>query len=187
MDSEERAQALYEAQGEMAMTTEKFNVKGFMADKEAFDLLLGHISSGYSVKAFVEEVGLPVAATIAINRALVRLKSGDVRYEQYEEARAARALQFAERLLNIVDQVETGMLTPQQASMMTKTLMWLAARLDPKKWSEKIQVDANLKIDSATAHLEAVRQMATMVKEGPMNGAKVIEAEVVDEFESLLD
>lgn len=186
LTKEDHAQALLEAQGKHGMVDTKFNVKQFLKDDEARNALLDHISSGYSVRAFVEEVGLPMRATTALNRALVRLKAPDPRFEEYQLAKHTRANQFAERMLEMVDKVEAGELTPQQASMMIKTLTWLAARLDPKRWTDRLQIDANLKLDTASSHLAAVREMATMVKADPVN--RVIDVEPEPEnFDGLLD
>lgn len=164
-----------------------FNTSGFMNDPEAFGELMAQISSGYSISAFVTETQLPKAAVVALNRALAKLKSPDPRFDDYQVARQARASQFAERMIDVVDQVEMGLLTPQQASMMTKTLMWLAARLDPSRWTERVQVDATVKLDTASAHLEAVRAMATMVRNDSHPVIDVVPEVEADGFDHLLD
>lgn len=170
-------------------TTNPFDQRAFMRDEEAFNLLLDEVASGKSIRQVCSDLDLPASANTKLNRSLAALKAPDPRYEMYQEAKRARACQFADRLLDVCTQVETGLMTSQQGSMVTKSLMWLAERLDPGQWSGRIQVDANMRLDVTTQHLEAVRMLSTMVKDGRpgiVHEGDVVEVqETVDEYELL--
>ncbi len=158
----------------------RFPITEFLRDEEALEALFSSIALGNSVRQFCTEMSFPQSAITGITRALAKLKAPDPREEQYRIAKAARANQFADRMLDMVEQVETGVMTPQQGSFCVRSLQWLAERMDPEHFSGRIQVDANVKVDTATSHLEAVRMMANMVKEG--RPGTVYEGEVVEEL-----
>jgi len=143
--------------------TKGFDSHAFMVDVEAFEYLMDGISSGNSVRQICAGLSLPTTASIKLNRDLARLKAPDPRYDTYMAAKRSRAHQFADQLLDVTTKVEMEVMTVQQGAMVTKTLMWLAERLDPGQWSGRLQIDANLKIDTASQHLAAVRELATMV------------------------
>jgi len=187
---EELAKALQDIKDKLPMpTTALFDHKAFMRDEEAFNTLMDQIAMGKSVRAVVADLKLPPHANVQLNRALVGLKAPDPRFYMYQEAKAARAAQFADQILDICHKVDMEIMTHQQGVMVSRTLMWLAARLDPGQWSDRIQVDANVRIDVQTQHLEAVRLLATMVKERRpglvYEGEKVRPMQTVEEHELL--
>jgi hypothetical protein len=141
-----------------------FNVQHFMSHAESFEALADSIAEGNSVRSFCRHLGMPVAAIVKMNRFLAGLKAPDPRYEVYMAAKRTRAHHHAQTMLDIIENVSDGVLTPQQGSVMVKGLQWLAARMDPDTFSDRIKVDARLKIDAASSHLEAVRQMAEMIQ-----------------------
>lgn len=156
-----------------------FDASNFMKDDEAWEALMDFISEGNSVRAFVGEIQLPLSATTKLNRYLAKINRGHPRYEAYMEAKTARAHQFADRMLNIIDQVEMGVMTSQQGQMAVKALQWLAERIAPEHFSGRINIDANVKHSTADMHLQAVRMMSTMVIENEEGNVYQGEAEVL--------
>lgn len=179
MRTKEMDKALQEIKDTLPMPNMKgFDSRAFMNDPEAFDYLMDGISSGNSVRQLCASLHLPTSANIKLTRDLARLKAPDPRFDVYMAAKKARAHQFADQLLDVTSKVEMDVMTVQQGAMVTKTLMWLAERLDPGMWSGRIQVDANIKMDTATQHLAAVRELASMVlKDQPGN---VVQGDVIE-------
>jgi hypothetical protein len=155
-----------------------FQVDQFMKDEEGFDALLDSIADGNSVRHFCKELSMPVSAIVKMNRSLAALKAPDARYEAYQTAKQARAHHHADVMLDIIEKVTDGEMTSQQGTMCIRGLQWLAERMDPINFSGRIQIDANIKMDTASSHLEAVRQMAELVK-ADLPGT-VIEGDVVE-------
>lgn len=174
MNKQERQKALAQAKLKNPLGT-GFDLKVFKHDEEAVEMLLDRISAGYSLRQFCLEVGLDKAAQSSIGRWLTSLKAEDEWGQEYELARRARATHFAERMLEIIEKVEEGVMTPQQGSMCVKSLQWLAERLDPEEWSGRVKIDQTVKLDATKAHLEAVRELAGMVKSGQRGS-------VIDQF-----
>ena len=89
----------------------------------------------------------------------------DEQVKEYENARVIRASAMADRILDICDQVESGLLDAQQGKLIADNMKWIAARLDPHLWGDRIQIKAEVKT-SAEQHLDAVRQLSEMIKKG---------------------
>lgn len=157
-----------------------FPVLDFVNDEEAFDALLDSVARGNSVRQFCHEIGLPMSAGVKLNRYLANLKAPDEREALWKEAKRARAHHHADTMLNIINEVQLGTMTSQQGNTCIKGLQWLAERMDPDSFGGRIHVDANLKVDSATQHLEAVRQLAMMVKED--RPGHIYEGDVIEEL-----
>ena len=172
-------EALREIRDKLPMpNTAGFNSRAFMHDPEAFDYLMDGISAGNSVRQICAGLKLPTTANIKLTRDLAKLKAPDPRFDSYMAAKRSRAHQFADQLLDVTTKVEMEVMTVQQGAMVTKTLMWLAERLDPGQWSGRIQIDANIKMDAATQHLAAVRELAVMVLND--NPGNVVQGDVIE-------
>ena len=176
----------------------KFNIRRWVSDKTAMGFMFDQLAVGWSLNQFCEEVMLSASAYRQITKYLRELSEGDYWYETYEAARVARAVHFAERLLDICRQVEDGTLSPAAGQMMSKNLQWLAERVDSEAWQQRTKVDQKVTLDASESHLEAVRRLAEMVKNAPDADVKVIDGEIIrgaetekqralKEYESLLD
>lgn len=128
-------------------------------DPDFFEAVIESVSAGQSVSTFARTFGL------APTRVCAWLATGldETQKATYDSAREIRAASMADRILEICDQVETGLLSPQQAKLIVDNLKWIAARLDPHIWGDRIQVKAEVKT-TAEMHLDAVRQLSQMVK-----------------------
>ena len=188
------AEALREAKLMMPFPSDGFKRKVWEMDHEAIEFLMAKVAQGYSISEWCEEMGLSEAIRQGIYRWVQNLKEGDDWYEAWENARSCRAAHLAERLLEVNAKVACGDLTPSQGSMLSKNLQWVASRMDPDRWGQTQKQNVNLKVSGARQHLEAVRELANMVREGVPGAvidAKMVEAEVVEPelitFEELLD
>ena len=77
--------------------------------------------------------------------------------EQYTRAKEGQALHYADKLLEIAQDVLDGNLDPQAARAAADIIKWTAARILPNTYSERKQVDVNLNDGSKdpAAHLLA--------------------------------
>lgn len=149
---------------------QNYNWKQLKDDPDFFDTIMEAVASGYSVSYFAQSVGLNGHKLATF---LKRLE-GD-RKQQYEEARAARAMYNADQILEVIRKVEDGELLVPAARMIADNLKWMAERLDPELWGNKLQVRADIKT-SPEMHLEALRELAERMKAGDQR--PVIEGEV---------
>jgi hypothetical protein len=147
------------------------NWKELRADPEFFEAAMESVIAGHSVSTFARSLGL---SPTRVNAWLATLKDENMK-AVYEEARHARANHMADRILDICDQVEMGILAPPAARVIVDNLKWMAARLDPHIWGDKLHVKAEVK-STTEMHLEAVRELAKRVQ--AQDDRPVIEGEV---------
>lgn len=147
-----------------------FNWKQLRQDPDFFDTVMEAVAGGFSVSYFAQSVGLNGQKLATW---LKRLE-GEQK-QQYEDARAARAMHHADQLLDIIEKVEHGELMVPAARMMADNLKWMAERMDPELWGNKLQVRADIRT-SAEMHLEALRELAERMKAG--DDRPVIEGQV---------
>jgi hypothetical protein len=142
-------------------------------DPEFYDAIIEAVSGGMSIQYFAESVGLsPGKVSIWMNR------QEGARAKEYSEARQSRAAMFADRILDITDEVKAGALTPPQGKVIVDNLKWLAEAHDRDRWGSKIQARVEL-TTTVEMHLLAVEELAKRVKVGDTR--PVIEGEVLAE------
>lgn len=145
--------------------------KTLKEDPQFFEAVLESVAAGHSVSTFAKNLGL---SPTRVNAWLATLRDEDKKH-RYNEARHARANHMADRILEVCEQVEMGILAPPAGRMIADNLKWMAARLDPHIWGDKLQVKAEVKT-TAEMHLEAVRELSKRVK--ARDERPVIEGEV---------
>ena len=157
--------------------------KVLQKDPEFFELVCEKVSGGMAITQFCREHDLKSNLVLTW---LKRFKDDDPRKAHYEAARQARAEYFADRIIEIIDLIQAGTLTPSAARVMIDSLRWLAARLDPHIWGDKLHIDAKV-ATTTELHLAAVREMAKRVQAGkeaqklPIDDEEPVEdAEFVD-------
>ena len=78
-----------------------------------------------------------------------------VRKDKYERARIARAEWHVSDIESMMTEVRQGALEPAAARVIAENKRWLASRMDPHLWGEKVQVEANVNIHQK--YLEAIK------------------------------
>jgi hypothetical protein len=76
--------------------------------------------------------------------------------DEYQAAKKAQAQYHAERIAEIADKVEDGRLDPASARISSENRKWVAARLDPSQYGDRIQADIAV-TDVTALHLAAMR------------------------------
>ena len=130
---------------------------------EFWERLFLHMANGGSLAEFskLEDIGY--------NWLIKNAQSRDEWAAIYARAREARASYHAARIDKMADDVENGLIDPTAARTSADMRKWLAARMDPKQWGDRIQADIKT-LDVTQLHLEALRRtisgQAELVIEG---------------------
>ena len=77
------------------------------------------------------------------------------RKNEYEQARIARAEWHVSDIESMLTDVRNGTLEPAAARVIAENKRWLASRMDPHLWGEKVEINANVNIHQQ--YLEAIK------------------------------
>ena len=127
-----------------------------MAKPEFWEMLWEHLAEGNTLRSFISGSEVPYGVLWR------KMQSDPVLMERYEIVRNARALANAERIEALADKVETEQIDPNAAKVAIGARQWLAERMDPKRWGNKIQQDVKI-TDTTQLHLQAVRDLMRTV------------------------
>lgn len=116
-----------------------------------WERLFIHMAEGGSLAEFSK------LENIGYNWLIKNAQSRDEWAAIYARAREARASYHAHRIDAMADKVEDGLIDPAAARTSADMRKWLAARMDPKLWGDRIQADVKM-LDVTQLHLEALRK-----------------------------
>jgi hypothetical protein len=128
-----------------------------MQTADFWEQLWEHLAEGNTLRSFVGD-----GSTVTYGQLLKRIQSDPEMNERYETVRNARALANAERIEQLAEKVELEQIDPNAAKVSIGARQWLAERMDPKRWGNKIQQDVKI-TDTTQLHLEAVRNLMRTV------------------------
>ena len=149
--------------------------KAMRQSPEFWENLLDSVASGHSLMQFARDNGVKPSLMTAW---LHRFDEESKEAQEYASARRARAEYMADRIIETTDLVASGDMGPGQGRVVIDSLRWMAARLDPHIWGDKLNIKAEV-THTTQLHLEAVRQMAENVKRKGQAVAEV-KAKAVD-------
>lgn len=78
------------------------------------------------------------------------------RAEAWKAAKQQAADRYADVVAETIEDVKTGKLDPNSAKVVSSNAQWLAARLSPSKWGDRLQVEQTT-LDVTALHLEQLR------------------------------
>lgn len=107
------------------------------------DEICEHIGDGKSLRSFCEQEGRPSAPTVC---RWLRMEETAWFAEQYARAREVQADALFNDILDIVDQAED----PQIARLRMDARKWMAGKLRPKVYGEKVELGG--KVDHEHTH-----------------------------------
>lgn len=131
--------------------------KQIMQTPDFWEQLWEHLAEGNTLRSFVGD-----GSTVTYGQLLKRIQSDPEMNERYETVRNARALANAERIEQLAEKVELEQIDPNAAKVSIGARQWLAERMDPKRWGNKIQSDVRI-TDTTQLHLAAVRDLMRTV------------------------
>lgn len=119
--------------------------------QETADKICELIARGMSLRAICASADMPAGGTV--HRWLVEHQDFQ---EQYARAREEQADGFADEIIDIADSVapETGEVA--KAKLQIDARKWKAAKLAPKKYGEKLELDADMRVKVETRSLEDI-------------------------------
>ena len=77
------------------------------------------------------------------------------RNDRYERARIARAEWHVSDIEEMMTEVRHGTLDPASARVIAENKRWIASRMDPHLWGDKVQLEATVSIQDK--YLEAIK------------------------------
>ena len=77
----------------------------------------------------------------------------------------SRAHYHSAKIEEILDDLENGKIEPQTARVSIDTRKWLAAKMYPKFFSDKLEVKHDLSVDVRKQHIEELRKMNKLGKQ----------------------
>lgn len=131
------------------------------------------ISMGRSVANVCSDEDMPEVRTV------FRWIAEDEEFRQaYARACANRSLVYADTIGDIAKGVMAGKIPPDAGRVAIDSYKWIAARLMPKYYGEKQQIEATVN-HTHTLHLSALKQLADEARAARGDNAKVIDAVTV--------
>lgn len=109
-----------------------------MFDQAKAEQVIEQVWQGKSLRAAADVVGVKAPTFL-----LWADKNPPIA-EQYARAIAERATVHAERIESMVDKIESGEIAPDQGRVMLDALKWTASKLNPKRYGDRVQVDADM-------------------------------------------
>ena len=85
--------------------------------------------------------------------------SDDKRRAAYEDAKMSRAHFHASKIEEILEDVESGKIEPHAARVSIDARKWLASKMYPKFFSDKIHLQHDMTVDVRKQHIEELRNL----------------------------
>ena len=136
-----------------------------------FDEMVAKVASGASQRELAALVSERIGKELPVYYINKWIHADAERSEAWKLAKEQAANYHADKVQEAAQDVVKGTLDPNSARTAIQAHQWLASRLAPKTWGDRIQVDANV-TDTTALHLAALRQR--------LKDAIVIEGETVD-------
>ena len=114
------------------------------------------IGNGESLRGVSKDLGIPfqtVWSAIMID---------ERRKATYEDAKMSRAHFHVARIEGLIEEGELGNIDPQVARVSIDARKWLAAKMYPKFFSERVQLQHDVTVDVRKQHIEELRRMSNM-------------------------
>ena len=111
------------------------------------------IALGESLRAICRDEGMPDQSTVH------RWLSQDEEFaSKCARARELQGDTMFDRVGDTVDKTESGALAPDQARVVISGLQWMAAKLKPKKYGERLEVDSRMAVAHYLVEVPAVAE-----------------------------
>ena len=125
-----------------------------MKQNQFWDEFFFRIGNGESLRGAAKDLGVPfqtVWSAIMID---------ERRRATYEDAKMSRAHYHAAKIEEILEEAEAGKMEPQVAGVSIDARKWLAAKMYPKFFSDKLQLQHDVTVDVRKQHIEELRRMS---------------------------
>ena len=136
------------------ISTQSTKQGSLLKRKEFWDEFFFRIGNGESLRGVSRDLGVPfqtVWSAIMID---------ERRKATYEDAKMSRAHFHAAKIEEIIEDVELGKIDPQVARVSIDARKWLAAKMYPKFFSDRVQLQHDVTVDVRKQHIEELRRMS---------------------------
>ena len=113
------------------------------------------IGNGESLRGVSKDLGIPFQTVWSA------IMSDDKRRAAYEDAKMSRAHFHASKIEEILEDVESGKIEPHAARVSIDARKWLASKMYPKFFSDKLHLQHDMTVDERKQHLEELRRMTS--------------------------
>lgn len=129
----------------------------FLAEGNA-ERFMEHIAGGGSAREYCRDAGISVMTWVRL------MESDPVLAEDYSRALKVRAMESADKQLEIAERVMDGRLTSGEATAASKIHQWVASRGDRDRYAERLPSDTGVvNIDMRGAIIEARGRLGALV------------------------
>ena len=116
-------------------------------------MIFFRIGNGESLIGVSRDLGVPFQSVWSA------IMADEKRVIRYEDARMSRAHYHSAKIEEIFDDLENGKIEPQTARVSIDARKWLASKMYPKFFSDKLEVKHDLSMDVRKQHIEELRRM----------------------------
>ena len=113
------------------------------------------IGNGESLRGVSKDLGIPFQTVWSA------IISDEKRRAAYEDAKMSRAHFHAAKIEEILEDVESGKIEPSAARVSIDARKWLASKMYPKFFSDKLHLQHDMTVDVRKQHIEELRRMTT--------------------------
>ena len=111
------------------------------------------IGNGESLRGVSRDLGVPFQSVWSA------IMADEKRVIRYEDARMSRAHYHSAKIEEILDDLENGKIEPQTARVSIDARKWLASKMYPKFFSDRLEVKHDLSVDLRKQHIKELRKM----------------------------
>ena len=119
-----------------------------------WDEFFFRIGNGESLRGAAKDLGVPFQTVWSA----IMIDEG--RRATYEDAKISRAHYHAAKIEEILEELEAGRIELQVARVSIDARKWLAAKMYPKFFSDKFQLQHDVTVDVRKQHIEELRRMS---------------------------
>ena len=121
---------------------------------EFWDEFFFRIGNGESLRGVAKDLEIPFQTVWSA----IMIDEGPK--ATYEDARLSRAHFHAAKIEEILEDLEAGRIEPQVARVSIDARKWLAAKMYPKFFSDRLQLQHDVTVDVRKQHIEELRRMS---------------------------
>ena len=125
----------------------------FLMNKDFWEQFFLRIGNGESLRGVSKDLGVPFQTVWSA------IMSDEKRRATYEDAKMSRAHFHASKIEEILEDVESGKIEPHAARVSIDARKWLASKMYPKFFSDKIHLQHDMTVDVRKQHIEELRKM----------------------------
>jgi len=126
----------------------------FLMNKDFWEQFFLRIGNGESLRGVSKDLGVPFQTVWSA------IMSDEKRRATYEDAKMSRAHFHASKIEEILEDVESGKIEPHAARVSIDARKWLASKMYPKFFSDRVHHQHDMTVDVRKQHLEELRRLS---------------------------